>query len=238
MRTGLIGFAVGMALAAPPAAAYDLNDPGNCNGIDWDDARSLTVAKVIAKPRVNFVKSPYDDDFKAAGCPAATDVCRKASYLVSDDLVLVGKTLRDFACVSYQSPHAKEQTWTRGWLPQQALAKVEMMAAPAMSDWLGSWEHPGGGLTIKRGDGGRLKITGDQVVPAGRDFNNGALNAQAVAKDGIIAFVGDGSTPFERPNQGDECRVRMQRIGPFLLVEDNNDCGGSGVSFTGLYHRT
>jgi hypothetical protein len=26
-------------------------------------------------------------------------------------------------------------------------------------------------------------------------------------------------------------------IGPSLLVEDRNDCGGGGVSFTGLYHR-
>jgi len=33
------------------------------------------------------------------------------------------------------------------------------------------------------------------------------------------------------------CRVRMQRIGPWLLVEDNGDCGGSGVTFSGLYRR-
>jgi len=31
--------------------------------------------------------------------------------------------------------------------------------------------------------------------------------------------------------------VRMQRIGPLLLVVDNTDCGGAGVTFTGLYHR-
>jgi hypothetical protein len=29
----------------------------------------------------------------------------------------------------------------------------------------------------------------------------------------------------------------MQRIGPYLLVEDNGGCGGAGVSFTGLYHH-
>jgi hypothetical protein len=33
------------------------------------------------------------------------------------------------------------------------------------------------------------------------------------------------------------CRVRMQRIGPWLLVEDNGGCGGSGVTFSGLYRR-
>jgi hypothetical protein len=29
----------------------------------------------------------------------------------------------------------------------------------------------------------------------------------------------------------------MQRIGPWLLVEDNSNCGGAGVSFLGLYRR-
>ena len=36
----------------------------------------------------------------------------------------------------------------------------------------------------------------------------------------------------------DGCRVRMQRIGPWLLIEDNGGCGGAGVTFTGLYRRT
>jgi hypothetical protein len=29
----------------------------------------------------------------------------------------------------------------------------------------------------------------------------------------------------------------MQRIGPWLLLEDNGACGGAGVTFTGLYRR-
>jgi hypothetical protein len=33
------------------------------------------------------------------------------------------------------------------------------------------------------------------------------------------------------------CRVRMQRVGPWLVVGDNGGCGGAGVSFTGLYDR-
>ena len=31
--------------------------------------------------------------------------------------------------------------------------------------------------------------------------------------------------------------MRMQRIGSWLLVEDNGGCGGAGVSFTGLFRR-
>jgi hypothetical protein len=63
----------------------------------------LTVSKVTAQPRVNFIKGPYDDDFTAADCPATTKACQKKSYLVTGDLVLVEKTQGNFTCVSYQS---------------------------------------------------------------------------------------------------------------------------------------
>lgn len=57
---------------AGSALTYDAYDPNNRNGVDWDEKRALIVAKVTAQPRVNFFKSPYDDDFKAEGCPAAS----------------------------------------------------------------------------------------------------------------------------------------------------------------------
>ena len=114
----------GALLANPPFAksipvresntSYDPYDPRNCNGVDWDDTRILTVAKVTAKPHVNFIKSPYDDDFKATGCPAADAACRKSSYLVTGDHVLAGRTQGDFTCVSYQSASSKRQIFTSG----------------------------------------------------------------------------------------------------------------------------
>lgn len=236
MKSGLICVVLGAVLWAGAAAAETAN-PSDCLGVEWDDASPLAVAKIITQPRINFVKSPHDDEGKATSCPAMSEACRKKSYLLGDDLVLMGKTMGEFTCVSYQSPRAKAQIWTTGWLPRAALTAVAPMTAPAMSDWIGSWEHPGGGLVIRKTAGNSLRIEGDQVLPAGRELRNGSLGATAEPKGGIIAFVDDGSTPFERPNAGDECRVRLQRIGAWLLVQDNNDCGGAGVSFTGLYHR-
>jgi len=51
------------------ASAYDAYDPANCNGADFDDKLAFTVSKVTAQPRVNFVKSPYDDDFYGRSLP-------------------------------------------------------------------------------------------------------------------------------------------------------------------------
>jgi hypothetical protein len=108
---GQIGLALLLftVLTAGSASAYDPYDPHNCNGLEWDNKRALVVRKVTAKPRVNFIKSPYDDEFKAETCPAATEACRRKSYLVTGDLVLVGKTQSEFTCVAYQSPLAKKQ---------------------------------------------------------------------------------------------------------------------------------
>jgi len=235
---GQIGPAVLLAavLIAGSASAYDAYDPNNCNGVHWDDKRALVVQKVTAHPRINFIKSPYDDDFKATTCPADTEACRKKSYLVSSDLVLTGQTQGAFTCVVYQSPLARKQIWAMGWLPSSALTPVVPMPSPKVSDWIGTWYHPGGEITISRSDGGKLNIEGKMIVPTARDFHTGGLQANATPEKDTIAFVDDGSIPFEKTEEG-ECRVRIQRIGQWLLVEDNDGCGGAAVTFTGLYRR-
>lgn len=233
---GLIGPAslLCAVLTAGSASAYDPNDPNNCTGFEWDDKRAVVVQKVTARPRVNFIKSPYDDDFKAETCPADTKTCRKKSYLLTGDLVLTGRTLGAFTCISYQ---VKKNIWAKGWLPGTALTPVAPMASPKISDWLGTWYHPGGSVEITRGERGKLHIEGVMLIPVGKSTNNGVVDAQATPQNDTIAFVNDGSVPFENVDEvaEDSCRVRMQRIGPRLLVEDNGGCGGSGVTFSGLY---
>jgi hypothetical protein len=236
MRGMTIGLALAAMLFATSASAYDAYDPANCNGVDWNDKQVLVVAQVTAAHRVNFIKSPYDDDFTAASCPAATDACRKTSYLVPKDLVMAGKTRGDFTCVAYQSPSGKKRNWTRGWLPSGALTPLTPMSSPQAADWIGSWQIPGGNIEIKRGDGGKLHVAGEMIVPGAQDVHSGVIGAQVMPGKDTLAFVDDGDIPFEQQNEG-ECRVRMQRIGALLMVEDNGGCGGVGVTFSGLYHR-
>jgi hypothetical protein len=236
MRAKSVCLFLGFVLLAGATSAYDAEDPNNCNGVDWADKRALIVSKVTGGARVNFIKSPYDDDFTAASCPADTDLCRRKSYLVPGDLVLTGRTRGAFTCVIYQSPLAKKQVWARGWLPSSALTPVAPMPSPKTEDWIGTWYHPGGEINIARGDAGKLHVAGEMTVPTARDFHNGQFEAQVTPQNDTIAFVDDGSVPFDKTDE-DGCRVRMQRIGPWLMVEDNDSCGGAGVSFIGLYRR-
>lgn len=227
LRLAEAGLVVAALLSGGPAPAYDANDPANCNGADWDENNPLMVAKVADGPRVNFVKSPYDDDFTASSCPAATAACRRKTHLVTGDLVLLGKQRGSFTCVSYQSPLAKKQIWAHGWLPSAALRPVLPMPNPQTSDWIGTWYHPGGSIEIRDVKGGKLYVEGGMTVPTAKDFHNGDFAGEVVPKGDTIAFV----------DQYEECRVRLQRVGPWLLAVDNSGCGGAGVSFTGLYRR-
>jgi len=230
MQATVLGLIVGLVLLSGSGWGYDPYDSRNCNGVGWDDERAMVVAKVTARPHVNYVKSPYDDDFNAEGCPTATDACRKNSYLVTGDLVLVGKTKGEFTCISYRSSAAKKPLWTSGWLPSASLAPVAPMSAPKASDWIGTW-YPGARIRIRNGGGGKLRIEAVRVIemPSG-DTHNGAFQARIKPDAATLAFADEGS-------YGEGCRVRMQRVGAWLVVEDNGGCGGAGVGFTGLYRR-
>jgi hypothetical protein len=236
MRATALGLLLGGLLIAGPAAAYDAYDPANCNGVGWDDKRPLVVSAVTAKPRVNFVKSPYDDDFTAETCPAATDACRKKSYLVTGDLVLTGATRSEFTCISYHSPLSAKRIWVTGWLPSAALTPIAPMQAPKTYDWVGTWRQGkryvgGGHVEITPEAEGKLHIDAGMLLPTARDFHNGSFEAHVKPQGDTIAFEDDGR------NYGSGCKVRMQRIGPWLLIEDDGGCGGAAVTFTGLYHR-
>ena len=205
--------------------------PGDCLGIEFDAQRPIRVAKVSkGESHAHLIKSAYDD----SNCPAAAEACRMRAYLVLGDLVLVGKTKDAFTCIAFEPPTGKTVRWTRGWLPSARLEPVTPVASPKLADWIGRWTHPGGEITIARQSGGKLSAKGLAVIPAAQDTHTGVIEATARPSGGVLAFA-DAGEPFE--SEDADCRVRMQRIGPYLLVEDNGGCGGSAVSFTGLYAR-
>jgi hypothetical protein len=68
--------------------------------------------------------------------------------------------------------------------------------------------------------------------------NIGSLDGEAVAESGRLSFgMGEnGALPYDKADAYD-CRVQMRRMGSYLLVKDNNMCGGHNVTFTGIYRR-
>jgi hypothetical protein len=132
-----------------------------------------------------------------AACPTNKDVCRKNAFLVPGDVVLTGRTQGAFTCVAYQSFHTRKQNWTTGWLPTSSLAPVEPIQSPKMADWIGSWSHPGGTISISLARVGNWHRRGTNISRGGRCSQLSA-RAAVVPAQNMIAFADDGRTPFEK----------------------------------------
>jgi hypothetical protein len=220
-------------VAAAPAIAESNEEPDDCLGVGFDVQKPVVIAGIIAgAPKVFYVKSAWE----AESCPSDSEACRRKAYLVPGDLVLSGKTHGPCTCIAYQSPRGKKQVWTSGWIPSVSLSVVAPSHPTRLSDWIGTWSHAGGEITIKPGENGKLSIQGLHVYRAALNVHTGTIEAEAQPAAGMLAFAGDGTTPFDDPEE-DACRVRMQRLGAFLVVEDDGTCGGIMVTFTGFYQR-
>jgi hypothetical protein len=56
--------------------------------------------------------------------------------------------------------------------------------------------------------------------------------------NGMLQFVDNGTASFDQASaDAGDCLVRMQRIADLLVVQDNMQCGGVMVTFTGFYRR-
>src|SRR5262245_47034410 len=135
------------------------SDPNVCRGVDFDIKRPLVASRISARPHVNFVKGADDD----AACPADNNACRKKAYLVPGDLVLTGRAQGVFTCASYQPSHTRKQDWTVGWLQTSSLTPLAPMGSPKAAEWIGTWSHPGGTISIRRGD--RAKLSNAHLAP-------------------------------------------------------------------------
>jgi hypothetical protein len=236
MRSRFIA-AIALWLLSAFAPAIAEEKPSDCLGIDFDAHRPAAIAKIAAdKARVNFVKSAWQD----AACPAATDACTETASLVPGALVLTGKSSAAFICATYQSADDSEknltQNLTNGWLPSASLAPVAPAAAPVSSDWIGGWVHAGAEIDISDAANGGFTIHGEAIVRAAQDTHNGVVDATAKPEQGIVAFADDGRVDFDKAG-ADACLMRMRRAEALLVVEDNGNCGGADVSFTGFYRK-
>lgn len=239
----LAALAVSCLLGAVPALAegtdcfsYGYEDPGrSVNG-------PIALGRVNNQsPRVHFLET----SILQSGCPSQDAACRSKAYLVPGDEVVIIGTKGDFICASYVS---RKGQVTDAWLPRSAITTVQDLPRVEMKDWVGRWQS-GPEQTIEIAQGakpGSVTIKGDATWGAsdpGRvkrgAVNIGTLEAETKTEGAVLSFgMGeDGTLSFEEADEAD-CKVRMQRLGPYLLVKDNRMCGGANVTFTAVYRRT
>lgn len=219
MRTA----ALALALAASPALAQE--------EANWlDSARLMRVAA----PAKTFFHDRDTDRCKGF-CP------RKAFVLKGDAVLVLGQAA---GFVEAEYVNAKGVA-TRGWLRAK-----DLMADPgpkqAPSFWMGNWKRIEADIAIRPGTkAGTLSITGDALWGSldPERVKRGAVNIGQI--EGVVTPKGfqlsfamgeNGTLPFEEVDEYG-CAVRMRLMPPYLLVDDNNRCGGHNVSFSGTYVR-
>jgi hypothetical protein len=197
--------------------------------------------QAVAPGRVHFVKGAAEQP----GCPNDTAACATKRYLVAKDPVIVTGTRGGYACATFTGAPPNFSS-TTGLLPLSAL--TDTPAAPA-DDWRGTWRSGDEQeIDIKPAAGGAIAIEGnaswggsDPERVARGAVNVGQISATLTPANGKAAFsVGpDGeAAPYDAdPGDDSTCRVRLWRLGPYLVAADNLVCGGLNVTFTGVYRR-
>jgi hypothetical protein len=195
------------------------------------------------RSRLHFIKGANEE----AGCPQANAACTARAYLLPGDAVIAAMAEGDFVCAAFASAKGANSE-TGGWLPRAALDRTDA-AAPAARDWLGQWRAgPWKQIKITAAPGGGIELEGSALYgaddPARRErgaVNTGNLSATVKPEGGKASFSVDTDSEVKDHDAdvGDAtlCRVRLWRLGPYLAVTDNVQCGGFNVTFTGIYRR-
>lgn len=236
------------ALAALPAllvaltgfSAIAQTSPAVCGGIG-EPANGLVVAKVAAREggRATFIRN---SDASAPACPADTAACRQKAYVVDGDLLILGKSLRDFVCATYVGAKGFGQS---GWLPKNAVATIAPQASIDREKWIGRWQAPEKTIAIQPGKAaGTLILSGEATygtldperVKRGA-INVGEFEVTARVPGDAFAFTPSDGKAMPYDPKADDCGVQLRLQGDYLIAMDNQKCGGMNVTFAGVYRK-
>jgi hypothetical protein len=209
--------------AAIPAYAQDASgNPANwCrNGLFTSESKEFRLAHVRGA-RGSRVYLYGDDE----GCPGPAAKCRQKAYVIPGDELIVSRAFGEYVCAWYQPARGSE---TVGWMAASQLEISEADANPAAALWLGSWEFYNNSLLITRGaKAGMLRVEGEAfwhgVNP--ENVHTGEVGGEAAPAAGVLRL------------DDDICRATFRLVGPYLIVDDNGDCGGANVTFDGVYRK-
>lgn len=221
---------LGTSVASAVGASAECLDASQ----DFGMARAAAITD--GQPRIYFVQGADH-----AGCPNATAACRARAYVVPGDVVVLTATRAAYSCATLTN--SKGGT-TSNWLPTASTTPL-VPAPPSIEDWVGHWRTGEQDITITRAMAGELAIKGTATYGANDPdrvrrgaVNSGEIEAVANPRNGLVAFtVGDnGTLPYDQGAE-ENCRLKMQVRGPYLIAVDSTTCGGMGVSFSGFYRR-
>lgn len=201
-----------------------------------DQLGNRYLVEVAPGPRRYFHKTDEDD-------PRARFKKMRA-YVVAGDWLVASDIRGGHTRVTFVGASGRP---SEGWIETATLTRVAL-PPPRLAAWQGQWQGWDASIAIRPGSGSKLRLEGEATwgghdperVARGGIHIGDFLAELAPAGDRIAFSVGDESAtrPIDdAPEEKYRCRVRLRLLGPYLLAEDNNACGGANVTFTGIYRR-
>lgn len=224
----LTAILISLLMASDAALAKDKIDHYSCrNGLFAEQTgHHFQLGQIKQPARAYFFKDE-------AGCPDGKN-CQTKAYVIPGDQVIINQILGDWACVWYQGK-ANE---TVGWMPSKQIALKAPAKPPERKAWLGHWSYADtNSIMIKTAaQDHALSVDGQAfwyglVVNGERVVHIGGLGGPELVPQKDHLFYSAGENDFD-------CKAVMQLLLPFLIVDDNGNCGGQNVNFRGVYTRS
>ena len=185
--------------------------------------------------------------------------CKTGSYLVPNDEILASKREGGFLRIDYVNSVGES---SQGWVMAN---RVELLAQDSgeRAGWAGRWQADSKDVLIRRESGSGFLIargygtygTDDPERLRRGTMSMGEFEAKFEVRNDRVAFaVGYGdedeqghtfvgregdpqkTLPYDTEVSG-LCRLKLRRIGHYLIVDDNSACGGANFTFRAIYRR-
>ena len=225
----------------------------SCSSSDFNVLEKETnydLHRVIGRKNSKAFFYKGEENGKNKYCPTGKN-CRRKTYVIAGDEVIVAKTYRGFACAWYPT---KYKFGTIGWIKKTRLEnQIVSLTKVKTNKWFGTWswdaENSEGEIIIGPANGSNyLAISGaTYYFPVSKkdaektgNVNLGTFGDYGEEKEEEakrIIIKPTGNTITFKPENSDTCTIKAVLIGKFLLVSDKGDCGGLGTSFFGVYRK-
>jgi hypothetical protein len=222
MKSRYAGVVLAAGLLGTGCVQAQTTDEEMCRNGLFPSQQEFQLATVAGSAPKLYFFNDWD------GCPQKGAACQTKAYVVPGDRLLLGKTHGEWSCAWYQGKSRE----TVGWVRNRDLV-TQTQAAVQTADWLGTWKqvYKGPGRIGVSRVGDTLQVDGDTrwIGQYTEHFGDIAGKLAIAGGHGHLGPAGGKETL--------DCAADMVRIGEFLIVHDNGQCGGVNVRFDGLYVR-
>lgn len=187
------------------------------------------VAQQVPKTACDF--DGFDKNAKLADVQTATT----AYYACAPGRKCLAMTLKPGEPVVL---YRTEGAWTcaylvarkgsgQGWVPSKDIRPLDADPNPPPGAWVGTWVQGENRITITTSaTQGKLAAEGEAYWHGfGDNVHDGGFSSTATPAGNHLHL------------EDDACKIDLALHGKYLLVDDNNECGGANVRFWSIWKR-